>query len=158
MNRIVSYSNPIEFKIVALRECPLPAELAICDQPALAVEYWKAFIEPSAYFNPECECFIALHLNIQRRIKAHQMISIGTLDSIHSHPREVFRGAVVGSAHSIILLHNHPSGDPTPSDCDIRTTRDLVRAGQLLKIDVVDHIIIGRTAHSSLRELGFLNI
>jgi DNA repair protein RadC len=88
-------------------------------------------------------------------------ISQGTLDTLLVHPREVFRAAIVGNAASILLLHNHPSGDPTPSEADIKVTRDLIRAGQLLKISVVDHIIIGRATpertkdYVSLRELGY---
>jgi DNA repair protein RadC len=72
----------------------------------------------------------------------------------------VFRAAIAANAAGVVLLHNHPSGDPTPSDADIKVTRDLIRAGHLLKIEVVDHIIIGRASaerardYSSLRELG----
>jgi DNA repair protein RadC len=63
---------------------------------------------------------------------------------------------VVGSAASIVLMHNHPSGEPTPSDADIKVTRDLIRAGQLLKIEVIDHVIMGSAdKRSSLRELGY---
>lgn len=70
-------------------------------------------------------------------------------------PREVFRVAVISSAAAVILMHNHPSGDPTPSEADIKVTRDLIRAGQLIKIEVLDHVIMGNPARSSLRELGF---
>src|SRR5687768_9724267 len=139
MNQIYSYSNPIEFKVVALRECPLPSDLTCCDHPPQAVDYWRTYIENSIHFNPECEFLVALLLNTRMRIKAHQLSSLGALDSIKVHPREVFRGAVVASAAAIILLHTHPSGDPTPSVGDIRSTRDLVRAGKLLKIEVTDH-------------------
>jgi len=77
------------------------------------------------------------------------------------HPREVFRQAIIANAAAILLVHNHPSGDPTPSEADIKVTRDLIRAGQLLKIDVLDHVIIGRATpgrakdYCSLRELGY---
>ena len=83
------------------------------------------------------------------------------LDTILVHPREVFRAAIAANAAGIILVHNHPSGDPTPSEADIKVTRDLIRAGQLLKIEVVDHVIIGRATasrakdYASLRELGY---
>ena len=85
------------------------------------------------------------------------------LDSILIHPREVFRLAIAANASALVLVHNHPSGDPTPSEADIRATRDLIRAGQLLKIEVLDHIILGRRAaengrdYVSLRELGYFN-
>jgi DNA repair protein RadC len=102
-----------------------------------------------------------LFLNTRRRLIAMQTISQGTLDTILVHPREVFASAIAKRASAIVLVHNHPSGDPTPSEADIKVTRDLIRAGQLLKIDVLDHIIIGRATpervkdFSSLRELGY---
>ena len=103
----------------------------------------------------DCECFAVLLLNTRRRVKGHQLISIGTLDTILVHPREVFRGALIAAAAAIVIMHNHPSGEPTPSEADIKVTRDLIRAGQLLKIEVLDHVIIGRPNHCSLRELGY---
>jgi DNA repair protein RadC len=77
------------------------------------------------------------------------------MDTILVHPREVFRLAIIASAHDIVIMHNHPSGESTPSDADIKVTRDLIRAGQLLKIDVLDHVVIGNQNRSSLRELGY---
>ena len=145
-----------EYKIVALRECPLPDELQLCDTPDRAAEYWRLHVETNPYFNPECECFVVLLLNTRRRVKGHQLVTIGTLDTLLVHPREVFRAAVISSASVVLLLHNHPSGDPTPSEADIKVTRDLIRAGQLMNIQVIDHVIIGsNTSRSSLRELGY---
>jgi DNA repair protein RadC len=95
-------------------------------------------------------------LNTRRRIKGHYLVSIGTMDTILCHPREIFRLAIMASAAAIIVAHSHPSGDPTPSEADIKITRDLIRAGQLLKIEVLDHIVIGNPNHSSLRALGYL--
>ena len=68
----------------------------------------------------------------------------------------MFRAALIAAIHSIALLHNHPSGDPDPSAADIKVTRELVQAGRLLKIEVLDHIIIGQPGHRSLRELGYI--
>jgi DNA repair protein RadC len=85
----------------------------------------------------------------------------GTLDTLLVHPREVFKSAIAANAAAVVLAHNHPSGDPTPSEADIKVTRDLIRAGQLLKIEVLDHIIIGRATkerakdYVSLSELGY---
>lgn len=148
------YSQPKEWKLVALRECPLPTELLCCDTPAKAAEYWNLHITTHPYFNPECECFVVFMLNTRRKVRGHYLVSIGTMDTLLVHPREVFRLAIAASASAIVLAHNHPSGDPSPSEADIRVTRDLIRAGQLLKIDVLDHIIMGRPSHTSLRELG----
>jgi DNA repair protein RadC len=107
------------------------------------------------------ESFQILLLNTRRRLIRVAEISDGTLDTLLVHPREVFEKAISASAAAIVLLHNHPSGDPTPSEADIKVTRDLIRAGQLLKIEVLDHVIIGRATkerpkdYVSLRELGY---
>lgn len=148
-------AKPYEYKVTPLRECPTPDELLLCDNPDKAAEYWKLHVQTHPHFNPECECFVVLLLNTRRRVKGHHLVSIGTMDTILVHPREVFRLAVISSAASVILMHNHPSGEPTPSDADIRVTRDLIRAGQLLKIEVLDHVIIGNPNRCSLRELGY---
>lgn len=144
-----------EYKVIALRECPLPEDLEMCDTAEKVVNYWNLHVKTCPYYSEEQECFVVLLLNTRRRVKGHQLISIGTLDTILVHPREAFRVAVIAAASAIVLAHNHPSGDPTPSEGDIKATRDLIRAGQLLKIDVLDHVIVGANRHSSLRELGY---
>jgi DNA repair protein RadC len=108
------------------------------------------------------EVFQVVLLNTRRRLAGKPVkIADGTLDTILVHPREVFRPAIEANAAAIVLLHNHPSGDPTPSEADIKVTRDLIRAGQLLKIEVLDHVILGRATpdrpkdYVSLRELGY---
>ena len=107
------------------------------------------------------ENFQVVFLNTRRRLIGVQNLSQGTLDTLLIHPREVFAAAITKRAAAIVLVHNHPSGDPTPSEADIRMTRDLIRAGQLLRIDVLDHIIFGRQTserprdYLSLREAGY---
>ena len=147
--------NPKEFKVVALKDCPVPETMLICDTPDQAADYWRLHVPTNPYFDPERECLVVVILNTRRRVKGHQLVTIGTMDTLLVHPREVFRLAVVGSAAAVLLMHNHPSGDPTPSEADIKVTRDLIRAGQLLKIEVLDHIIIGNPGRSSLREAGY---
>jgi hypothetical protein len=137
--------NPREFKVVALKECPMPEDMLLCDTPEKAVVYWDTHIKNHPYLNPDCECMVELLLNTRRRIKGHHLISQGTLDTLLVHPREVFRVAIMaGGVSGIILMHSHPSGDATPSEADIKVTRDLIRAGQLLKIEVLDHVNCGR--------------
>ena len=148
-------SQPQEWKIVSLRECPTPDTMQQCETPDQAAAYWKTHIPDHPYFNPECECLVVFILNTRRRIKGHYLVSVGTMDTILCHPREIFRLAVMASAAAIIICHNHPSGEPTPSEADIKITRDLIRAGQLLKIEVLDHVIIGNPNHSSLRSMGY---
>jgi DNA repair protein RadC len=109
----------------------------------------------------EVEHFQVLLLNTRRRLIRVEKISQGTLDTILVHPREVFKAAIAVNAAAVVLAHNHPSGDPTPSEADIKVTRDLIRAGQLLKIEVLDHVIVGRPSQErtkdyvSLREMGY---
>lgn len=148
---------PQEYKVISLRECPTPESLQVCETPEHAAEYWHLHLDSHPYFNPECECFVVLMLNTRRRIKGHQLLTLGTLDTLLVSPRETFRAAVLAGAAALILMHNHPSGDPTPSEADIKVTRDLIRAGQLLKIEVLDHVIIGAGRHSSLRSLGYFS-
>ena len=148
-------SHPKEYKVVALRECPLPEDMQLCDTPARAADYWNSHVTTTPHFDPERECFVVLMLNTRRRIKGHQFLSIGTLDTLLVAPRDVFRIACIMAASAVILMHNHPSGDPTPSEADIKVTRDLIRAGQLLKIEVLDHVIVGANRHCSLRESGY---
>jgi DNA repair protein RadC len=109
----------------------------------------------------EVENFQIILLNTRRKLIRVERISQGTLDTLLVHPREVFKPAIAANAAALVLAHNHPSGDPTPSEADIKVTRDLVRAGQLLKIEVLDHVILGRATQDrprdyvSLRELGY---
>jgi len=131
-------------------------ESPVLDNPATVVQFMR---ETNRLNN--VESFQVLLLNTRKRLIRAEPISQGLLDTILVHPREVFRAAIVANAAAIVLVHNHPSGDPTPSEADIKVTRDLIRAGQLLKIEVVDHVIIGRATperakdYSSLREMGY---
>jgi len=148
--------NPKEFKLVALRDCPVPEQMQICENPQQVADYWRMHIATHSYFNPDCECFVVLLLNTRKRVKGHHLVSIGTMDSILCRPLSVFRIAVLASAAGIIIMHNHPSGNETPSDADIRVTRDLIEGGRILKIEVLDHIVVGRPNSASLRSLGSL--
>ena len=131
-------------------------ESPVLDNPATVVDFMRETNRLQTV-----ESFQVLLLNTRKRLIRTEEISQGLLDTILVHPREVFRAAIAANAAAIVLVHNHPSGDPTPSEADIKVTRDLIRAGQLLKIEVVDHVIIGRATaerakdYSSLRELGY---
>ena len=137
--------NAKDYKVVALRDIPMDG--AACDTPERSAAYWRSAIPTHPFFNPECECLVALLLNTRQRVKGHAFIATGTLDSVSWHPREVFRPAIVAAAHSVVLMHNHPSGDPTPSEAD----------------QVLDHVVMGAASaerggrdYTSLRERGYL--
>lgn len=109
------------------------------------------------------EAFVILTLNTRYKVLDRHLVTLGIVDASLVHPREVFRRAIMDGASAIVLAHNHPSGDPTPSAEDIRITRQLVEAGRILQIEVLDHVIIGRaedgrhTDHVSLRESGLVS-
>lgn len=148
-------NQPQEWKLVSLRECPTPEQMQMCEGPEQAAKYWQTHVVNNPHFNQDCECLVVLLLNTRRKIKGHHLVTIGLLDTLLVHPREVFRVAIVAAASAIVLMHCHPSGDPTPSEADIKVTRDLIRAGQLLKIEVCDHVVMGHEGrHASLKTLG----
>lgn len=131
-------------------------ESPVLDNPPTVVNFLR---EQNRLRN--VEAFQVLLLNTRKRLIRIEEISNGLLDTLLVHPREVFRAAIAANAAAVVLVHNHPSGDPTPSEADIKATRDLIRAGLLLKIEVVDHIVIGRKTaerakdYASLREMGY---
>lgn len=102
------------------------------------------------------EHFDIVLLNTKNKVIAIESITVGSLNSSIVHPREVFNRAIRRCSAAIILAHNHPSGDPTPSQDDIRITRRLIEAGQVIGIQVLDHIIIGDGKYKSLKQEGFI--
>ncbi|CFX15876.1 RadC-like JAB domain [Syntrophomonas zehnderi OL-4] len=107
--------------------------------------------------NCDREHFICLYLDRKGHVNAANVVSVGGLSSSIVHAREVFKVAILGSAASVILVHNHPSGDPTPSREDIDITRRMKEAGDLLGIEVLDHVIVGATGcYASLTEMGLM--
>lgn len=102
------------------------------------------------------EHFAVLLLNAKNHILALKTISVGTLTSSVVHPREVFQAAIEQSAASVILVHNHPSGDPAPSGEDLAVTRRMVEAGGIMDIPVLDHVIVGYDKFISLKEEGMI--
>lgn len=147
--------SPREWKIVAVRESA-PDTLPYCVHPEDAVKYWRENIATAPHFNPEVECFAVILVNIKRRIRGHHIVSIGALNETVAHPREVFRAAVIGAAWGVVLMHNHPSGDPNPSNADLSTTRRLQESGRVLQIEVLDHVIVGDPGHCSFVAAGLL--
>lgn len=103
------------------------------------------------------EHFWTLALNTKNQLLKMVEVSVGSLNASIVHPRELFKEAVKLSAASVVVLHNHPSGDPAPSGADVQLTRRLVKAGDVLGIEVLDHVVIGDGGeHSSLRDLGLM--
>ena len=106
--------------------------------------------------NKTKEYFYALFLDTKNRILKDELVSIGTLNESLIHPRELFNSAVQASCNSVIIVHNHPSGDCVPSDSDKEVTKVLVEAGDIMGIKVLDHVIIGKEGFMSLKESGIM--
>ncbi|MGD2251183.1 MAG: JAB domain-containing protein, partial [Candidatus Methanofastidiosia archaeon] len=100
------------------------------------------------------EEFRVLLLDNKKRLINQYLVAIGTIDKAYVHPRDVFRPAVAAGAKSIIIVHNHPSGDPEPSQADFVLTRELCMCSRIVDIEILDHIIIGFSDHVSMKEKG----
>jgi DNA repair protein RadC len=123
----------------------------IIRQPTDVFEYFSAHLSLLTQ-----EEFCVAMLDTKNRLIKHEFISKGTLNASIVHPREVFRPAVVHAAAAIIVLHNHPSGDPTPSQEDLDITRRLVEAGNIIGINLLDHLIVGGATFTSLKEMRLM--
>jgi DNA repair protein RadC len=113
------------------------------------------------YLQPKMSCldkehFVVLLLDSKNKLIKEETVSIGTLNSSVIHPREIFKSAIKESANSIILVHNHPSGNPLPSAEDKQITERLLKAGEVISIEIIDHIIIGKNSYYSFDESGLL--
>lgn len=110
------------------------------------------------FFSVNKEHFFSLHLNSKNQLIREVLVSIGSLSTSVVHPREVYAAAIRDSTAALIFFHNHPSGDPAPSREDKECTLRLMRAGQILGIRVLDHIIIGHSDYYSFADSGLLNL
>jgi len=132
------------------------ARQSIQDKPVLGS--WKDVIDycHAAMAHADRETFRILFLDKRNHLITDEVQGVGTVDHTPVYPREVIRRALEVSATAIILVHNHPSGDPTPSNADIRMTQDIIAIAGPMGISVHDHIIIGRNGHASLRGLKLI--
>lgn len=129
------------------------AQKKVINSPKDAADYVMA-----RFRDETREHFLAMLLDKKNQVLAVRVISIGGLTSSVVHPREVFREAVLASAAAVILLHNHPSGNPNPSEEDVSLTERLAEAGRIMGIDVIDHIVIGDNEYISLKETGLVQL
>ena len=114
-----------------------------------------AFLDPRLR-REQREHFLVLLLNARHEVIGRETVSIGSLNASIVHPREVFRPALIASAAAVVLVHNHPSGDPEPSEEDLSITKRLVEAGELLGIGVLDHVIVASRGVISFRSRQLL--
>ena len=111
----------------------------------------------SKYSKADREMFIILFLDAKNNIIKEEINSMGTIDTSVVYPREVFRAAILNNASSIIIAHNHPSGDPKPSEPDKKITKEILFASEVMQIKTLDHIVIGRDKYFSFADEGLLD-
>lgn len=140
------------YKLKLVRSSSKAVKVEVIKNPEAAAQVLTTFLK-----DEDREHFVVVMLDIKNRVIGINTVSIGTINETLVHPREVFKAAILANAHAIILGHNHPTGDVTPSVDDLDVTRELVKAGEYLKIQVLDHIIIGENGkYASLLEMGLI--
>ena len=129
------------------------------DSPETASQFWREVLAVDPCHEPDKEHLVAVLLNTKLRMIGYHVVSVGSLNEALAHPREIFRAAILAGAYALILMHNHPSGDPSPSDADRRLTKNIREAASILQINLLHHVIVGspgmgRPAYFSFREVG----
>lgn len=127
----------------------IPSKI-LFNSPKVVAEYLQKSIG-----REKKECFVILHLDARNKL-IKQDISVGTLNASLVHPRELFKAAIQASAAQVIIVHNHPSGDPEPSEDDLEITKRLIEAGKILDIEVTDHIIVTKEKYFSFKEKNLI--
>ncbi len=133
----------------------LTQENPVLNSPAVTAEFIRSVMDKIH----DKEAFVVVFVDAKMRVIDYEEVSVGSIDGTNVHPREIFRNAIVNKAYAIIVGHNHPSGDVTPSNVDIKSTEVLKAAGKLLKIPIIDHVIVNGLNHHdfySFRDMGIL--
>ena len=147
-----------EFKLARVREV---CASRCVDSPELAYAYWQDVIREADWFSSCKEHLVVLILNTRHNIEGHSLVSIGTLNESLAHPREILAPVLCGGAYAFVLMHNHPSGDPSPSQADRQLTRRIAEGAELLGVKLLDHVIAGDVGgvaepYFSFREMGLI--
>lgn len=140
-----------QFSLTLLRENSYPADRKTIRGPEDAYEIVRLELE-----NSPAEKFLVLLLTTKNTIIGTSIVACGTLNAALVHPREVFQRAILSNAAGVIVAHNHPSGNPSPSQEDISLTAKLAESGKILDIPVLDHVIVGDCSYVSLKEKGMM--
>jgi DNA repair protein RadC len=135
-----------QIEISMIREVQISNPKYRCSEEVAKSEFAQSLLKSDR------EKFICLHLNVKNQIVSFEVVSTGSLVSSIVHPREVYKGAILSNSASVIFMHNHPSGDPEPSIDDMEITNRLKKAGDILGIDVLDHIIVSSGGFYSFRQ------
>jgi DNA repair protein RadC len=148
-----------EIKVAMVRETATPQTKL--DSPELSYQFWRSTVADAPWFDENKEHLVVMLLDTRYNFISYALVSIGSVNEAIAHPREVFRPAIVGGAYAIVVMHNHPSGDPSPSQADHSLTRRLHEGAELLQIKMLDHVIVGtpgaqRQPYFSFKECGVL--
>jgi DNA repair protein RadC len=131
------------------------------DTPEKSVQFWKKIIAKEPSHEQDKECLVVILLNARLKPFGWNIVSIGHVAETIIHPREVLRPCLLGAAYGFLIMHNHPSGNPSPSKSDEVVTRKMIEASTIMQIQLIDHIIIGkpsvgRSEYFSFREAGII--
>lgn len=140
------------FSVIPQVELSMVREIKISGQKYNSSEEVARSEFARSLLKSDREKFICMHLNIKNQIISFEVVSTGSLTSSLVHPREVYKGAILSNSASVIFMHNHPSGDPEPSTDDMEITKRLEKAGNILGINVLDHIIVASGGFYSFRQ------
>jgi DNA repair protein RadC len=141
------------FHVVKVAEAP-PVDVS--NNPPAFVRYWREVIAPSPFIQPDKEHVVVVALNLRLKVMGWHLVSMGGVCGTYCGPREVMRPLILCAASHFVMMHNHPSGDPSPSDLDRKTTRRIREAGETVGIPITDHIIIGDEGYFSFSEHGLI--
>jgi len=144
LKKHLKYMMP-EIKLALIKE---PGEVAL---PVQCPEDIERFVTPMKFYSEEY--FVAFHLNARHEVTSYNLVSKGSVSASLVHPREVFKAALLANTYAMIVAHNHPAGSKTASKEDLETTDQLIKAGKLLGVTVIDHIIVTMSGISSIREV-----
>lgn len=172
--RIRGPFKPARYRVMRVDDVKTPywSERPVLDNPQSCVDFWNNAVVVSQDFDRSVEIAVSVLLDARLRPLGYDIISKGTVDQVLTTPALVFKGAIVAGSKRIVFIHNHPSGDPLPSEADIRCTRELKKAGELLHIELLDSLIVGSSerdgvcrrgpsgnrGYTSLRELGYFAV
>ncbi len=143
----------LNYRLKLVKDRMMQVSDRVLDKPFAVARFIERWVGAS-----DRENLVAIFVDAECRIVGAQVVAVGSLDHAHTTAREVFKGAIIASAHGLILGHNHPSGSLDPSESDIRTTKKLAYLGRMLGVRVLDHIIVSRNGFRSMREMGLVPI
>jgi len=139
---------PVQIRAQRIGEPGAPLEISA---PEMVKDFWNNVVTKTDWYDPEKEAMIVLSLSKRLEMKAWHLVSVGTQDECICHPRDVFRPAILAAANRIIMVHNHPSGNPSPSRLDIELTRNIHENARMLRIPLYDHVVVAGDTCYSLR-------